>query len=174
MIWAVWIAIVKIKKKKKPSKLYPKHTDVYWFGMSGKNAGDSSAIDFTLKFDWLNEWREFSGPITKSVEDKLMQTALLWTLNLVLFFLHDTELPIINSVGFCLQHCEEIIQSFYFAWCLLQLKWEKKSTEDNRLSRDISRHCNCWRDLWFRILFGWSVVKPKPKFITTTNQHFSF
>ena len=72
------------------------------------------------------------------------------------------------------KHCEEIIQSFYFAWCLLQLKWKKKSTEDNRLSRDISRHCNCWRDLWFRILFGLSVVKPKPKFITTTNQHFSF
>ena len=38
-----------------------------------ENAGNQVVVGFSFATDWLTEWREFSGPITKRSKARLMQ-----------------------------------------------------------------------------------------------------
>ena len=38
-----------------------------------ENAGNQVVVGFSFAADWLREWREFSGPITKRSKARLMQ-----------------------------------------------------------------------------------------------------
>lgn len=39
-----------------------------------ENAGEHVAAGFTLAFDWLRNWREFSRPITEQSEATALQS----------------------------------------------------------------------------------------------------
>ena len=71
----------KIRYRDEPMEIHTKITQTAYGAR--ENAGDQVIIGVSFEFNWLMEWRDFSGPITEQSRAKLKTNAnrLFSTLN---------------------------------------------------------------------------------------------